>query len=288
MAWRLLEYTDNRVYSLPSGRANDANATEKMHTMTPELIIALEVCLKAGNTICGSVFPGDGGTNARSGRDVEVFRLIGRSLSVAGLPVLGSCSEPVSFSVRSGWRRFWLVSVKVEPASAESRRASLTVGVALIDGNEPVVGVMYSTASNELYCASRESGAFRVRNASHSFAETARLSFRTACSRCVTRGPARLLVDGRFVDERMLACIEELGHEYPDIRLVRGDGGMNICLVAAGDAELYPKIDPSAEWETAPGHAILKATGRRLVDLGTGCELTYNKPEMVNPRCIAC
>ncbi len=259
--------------------------------MTPELIIALEVCLKAGKSISGNSYPGDGaggGGDARPGRDQEVFRLIGRSLSVAGLPVHGSCSEPVSFRIRSGWHRFWLVSVVVAPVSAESRRASLTVGVALIDGNEPVVGAMYATESDELYCASREAGAFRIRNASNSFAETARLSSRTAASRSVTRGPARLLVDGRFVDERMLACIEELGREYPDIRLVRGDGGMNICLVAAGDAELYPKIEPSAEWETAPGHAILKATGRRLVDLGTGCELTYNKPEMVNPRCIAC
>jgi 3'(2'), 5'-bisphosphate nucleotidase len=258
--------------------------------MTPELIIAIEVCLKAGKSMIGTTSPGD---RVRDGESchrlmpayvgMEAFRLIGQSLSVTGLPVLGAYSEQVSFRVRARWRRLWLVSV----TNGQSASMKRTVGVALIDDHEPVLGVIYSPATDELYCASIDAGAYRVLNASNSFVRTTKLSVQASNLPGKIRRPVRLVLEDGSMDERMLACIEELKHEYPEITIVNSPSVMSICLIATGDAELYPKIDTTCEWETAAGHAILKATGRNLVDLGTGRELTYNKPEMINPRFIA-
>ncbi|NTV02410.1 MAG: 3'(2'),5'-bisphosphate nucleotidase CysQ [Chlorobiaceae bacterium] len=256
--------------------------------MTPELIIAIEVCLKAGKFLHGrgSSYLEARGEGNGSPKElfcgIEAFRQIVQSLSVTGLPVIGPYSEPVPFQVRAGWRRFWLVSPVYGEASVE-----LTVAVALIEGHEPVLGVVYAPVTDELYCACRDSGAYRVRCASNSFAEAVKLFRHPATRSGQASGPVRLLVGGRRPDERLLACIEDLRREYPDIHLVQRGDGMSFCLVAAGEADLFPRLEATCEWETAAGHAILKAAGRNLFDLSSGCELTYNKPEMVNPRCIA-
>lgn len=259
--------------------------------MTPELIIAIEVCLKAGKPMLRHdalhipVCIGEHEPVSVSGEaDKEAFRLVAHILSVTGLPVLGACSEPVPYSVRSGWRRFWLVSL----VDREAEYSERTLGVALIEGHEPVLGVVYAPASDELFCASRSAGAYRVRQASCSFAAARKLPLQAARTAYGSVSPSvRLLVGGRHLDERMRSCIEDLGREYPHIELVRKGGAMNFCLVAAGEAELYPRVDTTCEWETAAGHAILKATGKNLVDLSSGSELTYNKPEMVNPHFLA-
>ena len=262
--------------------------------MTPELIIAIEVCLKAGKSMIGNRAFHAWSTGEHSSKaampayvGMEAFRMIVQSLSVTGLPVLGAYSEQVSFRVRARWPRLWLVSVTNGQSAASNQPVVRTVGVALIDGHEPVLGVIYSPATDELYCASSDNGAYLVRNASKSFVRTTKLAVRPENPPGNIRGPVRLMVESGSLDDRMLACIEDLRHQYPEITLVDSERGMSICRIAAGDAELYPRLDTTCEWETAAGHAILKATGRNLVDLRTGCELTYNKPEMLNPRFIA-
>jgi 3'(2'), 5'-bisphosphate nucleotidase len=258
--------------------------------MTPELIIAIEVCLKAGKSmlrrdcchVSGLFDEYDSGLSPEEA-GLEVHRLITHSLAVAGLPVLGAYGEGVSYEVRSGWRQFWLVA----PVDREPGLPEATVSVALIDGHEPVLGVVYAPATDELYCASREAGAYRVRYASSTFAETTRLFSPPRKPAVPSTRPSRLLVSRLHLDEQMLGYIEELGRDYPGIDLLQREGTLNFCMVAAGDAELYPRLDTTSEWDTAAGHAILKATGKSVVDIYTGRELWYNKPEMVNPQFIA-
>ena len=62
---------------------------------------------------------------------------------------------------------------------------------------------------------------------------------------------------------------------------------LKICLVAEGAADVYPRLGPTSEWDTAAAHAVLEAAGGRVIDTG-GESLRYNKPDILNPWFLAC
>ena len=62
---------------------------------------------------------------------------------------------------------------------------------------------------------------------------------------------------------------------------------LKFCLVAAGEADLYPRLGRTMEWDTAAGHAVLAAAGGRVTRLDDGAELKYGKPQFANPHFIA-
>jgi 3'(2'), 5'-bisphosphate nucleotidase len=57
---------------------------------------------------------------------------------------------------------------------------------------------------------------------------------------------------------------------------------LKICLVADGGADIYPRLGPTMEWDTAAAHAIANACGRRVLRWGSDQDLTYNKPDLHN------
>ncbi len=255
--------------------------------MTPELIIAVTVCLKVGKAVAlhgGSPAAQAGTPAVAPAPEPEAFRKMARDLAVTGLPVVGAYGEPVPFAVRREWNQFWLVC-PLDGADGDAGES--TVSVALVEGGDPVLGVVYAPAIDELYCASRESGAYRVRFAGTPFAETTRLQ--PAICRELADGPSvcRLLVGSAHLDEHMQEYVDGLAETRPGIRIVRGDGMLNFCRVASGEAELYPRLEVTAEWETAAGHAILRSVGKGLVEIATGLQMRYNKPDLRNPHFLA-
>jgi 3'(2'), 5'-bisphosphate nucleotidase len=262
--------------------------------MNPELIIAMEVCLKAGKAIlrhdcCYSPALVDEHDAAHASEEagLEAYHLIAHDLSVTGLPVIGEYSESVPYDVRSGWRQFWLVAPFEGEYESLDETGEWTVSVALIEGHEPVLGVVYAPATDELYCGSRDFGAYRVRNASSASARTTRLLPPSGKPAAPGTSASRLLVSRGHLDERMRLYSEELSDQYSEIELVQKCGALNFGRVASGEADLYPRLDATCEWETAAGHAILKAVGKNIFDIASGRELAYNKPDLVNPFFIA-
>jgi 3'(2'), 5'-bisphosphate nucleotidase len=70
------------------------------------------------------------------------------------------------------------------------------------------------------------------------------------------------------------------------LRSVSAGSSLKFCLVASGEADLYPRLGQTMEWDTAAGHAVLTAAGGRVVDL-SGTDLTYGKPDFANPHFVA-
>jgi 3'(2'), 5'-bisphosphate nucleotidase len=262
--------------------------------MTPELILAIDACMKAGRTIARRdcrvpVLAGCGDDDAYAPDEagMESHCLLTRVLSPSGLPVISPFSEPVPFEVRSSWHHFWLVSPLDSIDGFLDCSGEYTVSAALVEGHEPVLGVVYSPSRDELYFASRESGAFRIREASSAIADTTRLfRSRRRGLASVTRS-CRILVSRSRNDEKMIRYMDDLGREYENIDVMAEEGAMKFCRVAAGEADMYPCFGSTLEWDTAAGHAILKAVDGNVTDIRTGRELTYNKPYLVNPCFVA-
>ena len=77
--------------------------------------------------------------------------------------------------------------------------------------------------------------------------------------------------------------IDEKRKEHGEVNLVSSGSSIKLCLVAEGKANVYPRLAPTMEWDTAAGHAVAKFAGCKVYDYKTGNELEYNKENLLNP-----
>ncbi|MBI3371285.1 MAG: 3'(2'),5'-bisphosphate nucleotidase CysQ [Betaproteobacteria bacterium] len=168
---------------------------------------------------------------------------------------------------------FWLVDPLDGTREFVNRNGEFTVNIALIEDGAPVAGIVLAPVTGRLYAGAQGAGAF-VEDAS------GRRSI--PCTRAVddglvvvssrSHGDAALLK--RFLAGRKVASSVKIG------------SSLKFCLLASGDADLYPRFGPTVEWDTAAGHAVLLAAGGRVTDLD-GQELRYGKPGFANPHFVA-
>lgn len=169
--------------------------------------------------------------------------------------------------------RFWLVDPLDGTKEFIKRNGEFTVNIALIDDGEPVLGVVLAPALSRLYAGATGHGAFVEENTNRRKIE------------CRTEPPAGLTV----VASRSHGDVETLARflEGRNVAAQTNAGSsLKFCLVAAGEADLYPRFGRTMEWDTAAGHAVLAAAGGRVTTLD-GAELRYGKPDFENPHFVA-
>jgi 3'(2'), 5'-bisphosphate nucleotidase len=154
-----------------------------------------------------------------------------------------------------------------------NRNGEFTVNIALIDNGEPVLGVVLAPALQRLFAGARGCGAFieqagerqpiHCRTVSHEGLDV-------VASR--SHGDAEAL--DKFLGGRQVRSLKSAG------------SSLKICLVAAGEADLYPRLGRTMEWDIAAGHAVLVAAGGQIRTLA-GDALRYGKPGLDNPHFYA-
>jgi 3'(2'), 5'-bisphosphate nucleotidase len=134
-------------------------------------------------------------------------------------------------------------------------------------------GVVYAPAIDVMYSGGAGLGAFRRRGDQEVAINVAPAAEGRAC---------RLVVSNSHQNEDTQAMIDRLG----DGILVRAGSSLKFCWVAEGQADIYPRLGPTCEWDTAAAQAVLEGAGGVVVDL-QGQSLRYGKPEVLNPSFIA-
>jgi len=188
------------------------------------------------------------------------------------LPVLSEESAKTDYAGRAGWTRFWLVDPLDGTREFVKRNGEFTVNIALIDHGQPVLGVVQVPVTGVLYLGVRGVGAWKEENGT-------RRSIRV---RRYQGGRATVVASrshrGEAVD-RFLACLESREGAYDTASY---GSSLKLCLVAEGVADIYPRLGPTSEWDTAAAHCVVEAAGGRVTDLA-GEPLRYNKPDILNP-----
>ena len=178
-----------------------------------------------------------------------------------------------------GARRFWLVDPLDGTKEFVKGGADFTVNVALIEEGGPVLGLVYAPADGRLYAGSRETGATFAR-VTHGKAEA---SSPIAPRRRPADGPDLKVVASK--SHRNPETEAYLRH-FPDADCVSIGSSLKFCLVAEGAADIYPRLGPTMEWDTAAGDAVLRAAGGVVCD-GQGATLAYGKPDFRNGFFVA-
>ncbi|MYN15048.1 3'(2'),5'-bisphosphate nucleotidase CysQ [Pusillimonas sp. TS35] len=169
--------------------------------------------------------------------------------------------------------RFWLVDPVDGTREFISRHGEFTVNVALVENGSPVLGVVHAPALGCLYAGAVGSGAFRVDEGGRQVvACRARPEAGLVVMASRSHGSAELL--DAFLGQQQVGELRNAG------------SSLKFCLVATGEADVYPRFGRTMEWDTAAGHAVLLAAGGRVVDVHGGA-LVYGKPGFENPHFIA-
>lgn len=167
-------------------------------------------------------------------------------------------------------RQFWLVDPLDGTKEFINRNGEFTVNVALIEDGEPVLGVVLAPALNRLFAGASGLGAFVEQDG-----ERQSIACRTVPEAGLTVVASRShgdfdaldqFLDGRKVDQQISA-----------------GSSLKLCLVAAGEADVYPRLGRTMEWDIAAGDAVLRAAGGTLLTLDTQI-MNYGKPDFANPH----
>lgn len=256
--------------------------------------MAIDAALEAGKAMLDIYRNGDDfGVEMKSDNspltlaDKAAHKVIVRTLEPSGLPVLSEEGRSIPYTERSQWTRFWMVDPLDGTKEFISRNGEFTVNIALIEDGAPLMGVVYVPVLDELYVGAGGNGAFLLQQASiqASTGKHTMLILPKNLSRSPS-DPYRVVGSRSHLNDETLAFVEELRAEHPDIQMVQRGSSLKICMVAAGDADCYPRFGPTMEWDIAAGHAVAGAAGKRMVDATTGEEIRYNKEELLNPYFI--
>ena len=187
------------------------------------------------------------------------------------LPMLSEESAHIPFSERAAWRRYWLIDPLDGTREFVKRNGEFTVNIALIDEHCPVLGVVYAPVTGVCYFASRGHGAYKQTSGA---APQAIHTRRYADGRCM------VAASRSHSGDSLQAFLARLG----DHQTLSIGSSLKSCLVAEGLADLYPRLGPTSEWDTAAAQCVVEEAGGRVTDT-TMQTLRYNtKPELLNPH----
>lgn len=188
------------------------------------------------------------------------------------IPILSEEGEAASWDERKQWRRFWLIDPIDGTKDFTQRTGEFTVNIALIEDGEPVMGVVTAPALKEAFWGIKGEGACK--------------RDRTGKVRRIRvsepQEVKRVVASKNHLNEETRAFIEQLGeHE-----MVQAGSSLKFCRIAEGRADIYPRMGPTCEWDTAAAHAVLMAAGGQ-VKTTNGMILHYGKEDTLNPQFVA-
>lgn len=189
-------------------------------------------------------------------------------------PILSEEGGIPGYEERKEWQRYWLVDPLDGTKEFINKNDDFTVNIALIDGSEAILGLVYVPVKEELYVGIKDVGAWKETKGERSFLKAAPIE----------QGHALKVVGSRrHGAEALDALIEQISPCFTSIDLVSMGSSLKICALAEGSADWYPRLALTSEWDTAAAHAVLSAAGGEIVDEEFK-PLRYNqKDSLLNP-----
>jgi len=190
------------------------------------------------------------------------------------IPILSEEGKSIPYIERKDWNMFWLIDPLDGTKDFIKKNGEFTVNIALIKKSCPIFGVVYAPAMDLLYFGSYVSGSF----IQEGFGPKHSISV----SSCFPN-PIKIASSRSHPSNKMNKFLSQ----FTNYKLELMGSSLKICRVADGSVNLYPRLGPTMEWDTAAAHAVLRASGGEVIKYGTNQPLKYNKQDLLNPEFIA-
>lgn len=192
-----------------------------------------------------------------------------------GIPILSEEGDLPDYAERSQWPQYWLVDPLDGTRGFIAHLEQFSINIALIVDHHPVLGLIYSPATETVYYAWQGGGAFK------------QIGSQTPQPiHFLPKNPVApwRIVLGQYSRGKRLT---QLIHNQCPFQLLHVNGSVKFGWLAEGQADVYPRLGPISEWDTAAGQCIVTESGGAVVDLH-GRTLQYNrKASLLTPDFVA-
>jgi 3'(2'), 5'-bisphosphate nucleotidase len=224
--------------------------------------------------------------------DIQANELICNQLQKA-YPTIAIISEEnrqTAFEIRKDWDYYWCIDPIDGTKEFVKKSGEFTINIALIHKGIPVLGVVYAPALGEIYWAKKSQGAFKeVFSAKGEVLKKEKLPLRVNGDK---KESLHVVASVSHLNQATQDFIEHLAQNTKKLTLTSLGSSLKLCLIASGQADIYPRLAPTMEWDTAAADAIVREVGKMtyqydtdfsVENLTAATPLIYNKEELFNP-----
>ena len=197
----------------------------------------------------------------------------------SNIPILSEESL-VDWSIRKNWKKYWLVDPLDGTKEFIKKNGEFTVNIALIEDNNPILGVVYVPAKSLLYLAEKNKGSFKTntKDKLENFEGIQKILVSSQTNR------ARVIGSRSHSNATFDNWVKE---KFPNAEIVQAGSSLKFCLIAEGEADIYPRFGPTSEWDIAAGHMIVDEAGGKIRTFQNN-SIKYNtKENIINPEFYA-
>jgi len=185
------------------------------------------------------------------------------------IPIISEEDGLPAFAERSLWQRYWLIDPLDGTKEFVHRNGEFTVNIALIDAHRPIFGVVHVPVQGKTYIGCEGHGAELRDNGSVTAIHVAETSSQ----------PLRIVGSRSHRGSSLDAFLDKVGESD----MLPMGSSLKFCVVAEGRADIYPRLGPTSEWDTAAAQAVVEQAGGKVLELD-GEPLSYNaKEDILNP-----
>ncbi len=257
------------------------------------LSIAINAAVRAGKLILDVYYSNEFQVNLKSDKtpltlaDRKAHDEILNSLTKTRIPTLSEEGRSIVYEERKGWEYFWLVDPLDGTKEFIKRNGEFTVNIALIVHGFPIMGVVYVPVLKEMYFSLKGDGAFKASSIepemepSYRFDQLIKVSDKLP--KTIKRDKLVVLSSRSHMNAETEEFIALLQKKYGEITHQYQGSSLKLCLIAEGNADIYPRFTPTMEWDTAAGQSIVEESGCLIITVDTKQRITYNKESLENP-----
>ena len=198
-----------------------------------------------------------------------------KGLKKYDIPVLSEEGREIPYEERKNWKTFWMIDPLDGTKEFIKKNGEFTVNIALIHENEPVFGVVYAPAINEIYFTDDENAYKAEVN------EGKILNIKTLPEN-FDKEKYVIVASKSHLNDETKDFIENIKTEKEKEFISKGSS-LKLCMVAQGVADIYPRIAPTMEWDTAAADAVVRKSGKMTYEFSKNTPLKYNKENLLNP-----
>ncbi|MDA3898032.1 MAG: 3'(2'),5'-bisphosphate nucleotidase CysQ [Desulfobacteraceae bacterium] len=220
--------------------------------------------------------------------DKRSHEIITSHLTPLHFPILSEEGKSIEYEIRKQWDYFWIVDPLDGTKEFIKKNDEFTVNIALVKENKPVMGVIYVPVLRQLYFAAKDFGAFLMTlDSGIDFTQTSLDQIMdqsrpiNACAK--TDRPYTIVGSRSHATPELAAYVEKKRKEYETVDFISAGSSLKLCRVAEGNADVYPRLGPTMEWDTAAGHIIAECAGASVFRADNGEPMLYNKENLLNP-----
>ncbi len=190
------------------------------------------------------------------------------------IPILAEEEKEITYEERKDWPTFWLVDPLDGTKEFVNKIPEFTVNIALIYQNKPILGVIYTPATDVTFTSKIGAGAFKIDSAGN--------KERLEIKKEEDINKLKIIASRFHKTKELEDYVEKLKQKYKEVDYVSIGSSLKFCLIAENKAHIYPRLAPTMEWDTAAGQLIVEESGGKVIDLKTNQPMLYNKESLVN------